>query len=115
MGCFLLPLSVALILQLFKKRLPKKLHASVFIIMSMGGSLALIVEHYAHGELVPWPPFFTAMGSPEDFAQLMSEIITIGTPMTLLLFVVWGTIVYAYNNSSLLYNYLNLEVQTEID
>ena len=32
--------------------------------MLWGGSALLCVEHIWHGEVVPWPPFLTAMQTP---------------------------------------------------
>ena len=57
--------------------------------MGLGGSLLLAVEHVFHGEMVPYPPFLTAMKSPEDTQEMLHEICTVGVSMAVLLVVVW--------------------------
>lgn len=57
--------------------------------MLWGGSFLLLIEHIWHGEIVPWAPFLTAMGSPEDTAEMLKEIATAGTAMALLITGVW--------------------------
>jgi hypothetical protein len=48
----------------------------------------LSVEHIFHGEVVSYPPFLTA-GLSEVFQEMMS----VGIPMTLIIFMLWGTMV----------------------
>jgi hypothetical protein len=48
-----------------------------------GGAGILALEHVLHGEVVPWPPFLTAMQSPEEWAIAVHEMLTVGTAMTL--------------------------------
>ena len=57
--------------------------------MLLGGSVLLAFEHVWHGEIVPWFPFLTAMSDPEDTAELLHEMATIGVSMAVLVTVVW--------------------------
>ena len=55
-----------------------------------GGSILLAFEHLWHGEIVPYFPFLTAMSNPEDTAEMLHEIATVGVTMALLVTAVWG-------------------------
>lgn len=55
-----------------------------------GGSFLLLIEHIWHGEVVPWFPFLTAMGNPEDTITMLCEIATAGVGMAVLCTAVWG-------------------------
>lgn len=57
--------------------------------MLLGGSILLAFEHVWHGEIVPWFPFLTAMSDPEDTAEMLHEMATIGVSMAVLVTVVW--------------------------
>ena len=59
-----------------------------------GGSFLLAFEHLWHGEVVPWFPFLTAMSNPEDTAEMLSEIGTVGVSMALLITAVWGVMMF---------------------
>ena len=59
-----------------------------------GGSLLLLGEHIIHGEVVPYPPFLTAMQNAEDAAQMWKEIGTVGVTMFLLLVFAWAVGVF---------------------
>ena len=48
----------------------------------------LAIEHISHGEFVPYPPFLTA-GLPEVWPEMMR----VGVPMTLVIFLIWGVMV----------------------
>lgn len=54
------------------------------------GSVVLAAEHMIHGEVVPFPPFITAMSSPEDMAEMFHELGTVGVAMFAILVVAWG-------------------------
>jgi hypothetical protein len=58
-----------------------------------GGTILLAFEHIWHGEVVPWPPFLTAMENPGDVAPMLHEIATIGVGMAIFVTFVWGIIV----------------------
>ncbi len=54
------------------------------------GSFVLAGEHAIHGEVVPFPPFLTAMSNPGDTAEMLHEMGTVGVTMFALLVVAWG-------------------------
>lgn len=58
-----------------------------------GGTILLALEHIWHGEVVPWPPFLTAMGNPGEVAQMLHEMATIGVAMAIAVTAVWGIMV----------------------
>jgi hypothetical protein len=61
--------------------------------MLWGGTILLALEHVWHGELVPWPPFLTAMKNPGDIAPMLHEMATFGVAMALTVTAVWGIMV----------------------
>ena len=54
-----------------------------------GGSALLAFEHVWHGEVVSWFPFLTAAGNPEDMAEVIHEMSTVGVTMAILVTAVW--------------------------
>lgn len=58
--------------------------------MLWGGSFLLAIEHVWHGEIVPWPPFLTALYDPADIQPMLTEIATAGVGMAVLVTAVWG-------------------------
>lgn len=58
-----------------------------------GGVFLLVFEHLWHGEIVPFPPFLTAMLSPEDTNAMLFEMATVGTAMSAAVTAVWGAVV----------------------
>jgi hypothetical protein len=61
--------------------------------MLWGGSILLALEHVWHGEVVPWPPFLTAMETPGEVGPMLHEMATYGVAMALVVTVVWAIIV----------------------
>ena len=57
--------------------------------MLWGGSTLLAFEHVWHGEVVPFPPFLTAMYSAADTAVVLKEIATTGVTMAALVTAAW--------------------------
>ena len=57
-----------------------------------GGVLLLAFEHFWHGEVVPYPPFLTAMSSPENTSEMLHEMSTVGVSMAITVTAVWGAI-----------------------
>ena len=57
-----------------------------------GGALLLAYEHVWHGEVVPWFPFLTAMNDPEDTAEMLHEMATIGVTMACIVTGVWACV-----------------------
>ena len=64
------------------------------------GTIALLVEHMWHGEIVPWFPFLTAMSDPADTDTMLVEMGQIGIPMLLAILAMWGIMVYVENKIS---------------
>ena len=58
--------------------------------MLWGGSALLAFEHVWHGEVTPWFPFLTAMGSEADAVEMFHEMATAGVMMAVLVTAVWG-------------------------
>jgi hypothetical protein len=52
--------------------------------------LLLAFEHFWHGEVVPYPPFLTAMSSPDDTAEMLSEMSSVGVSMAITVTVFWA-------------------------
>ena len=48
----------------------------------------LAVEHIAHKEIVLYPPFLTA-----GLSEIFPEMLRVGIPMTLAIFLIWGVMV----------------------
>lgn len=57
-----------------------------------GGVLLLAFEHFWHGEVVPFPPFLSAMASPEDTAEMLHEMATVGVSMAVTVTAFWGVL-----------------------
>jgi hypothetical protein len=133
MACFLAPAAEAIVMTIVKKNLEKKEarkvvlnsktaisdnHAEAGISWSRklswltnllwGGSFLLAIEHIWHGEVVPWPPFLTAMNNPADVAPMLHEIATVGVSMAILVTIVWVVMVlvadHIYKRKSVMAN-----------
>lgn len=57
--------------------------------MLWGGVILLCVEHMWHGEVVPFPPFLTAMSDPAEISVMLHEMATVGVAMCVMVTVVW--------------------------
>ncbi|MGI6045592.1 MAG: hypothetical protein ACOYCA_01975 [Eggerthellaceae bacterium] len=57
--------------------------------MLWGGVILLLIEHVWHGEVVPFPPFLTAMNDPTAIPVMLQEIGTVGVGMAVLVTAVW--------------------------
>ena len=66
-------------------------------LMLFAGSFILAIEHIIHGEIVPYPPFFTAVGEGETI-EMLKEMGTVGVAMLGILLVTWviGVLVVDY-------------------
>jgi len=93
MACFTVPMSLAIVIGAIRKKIPKSLHINWLLALLGGGVVALAVEHIAHGEVVMYPPFLTAMSSPADTAVMLHEMATIGVAMAIVCVAVWMAIV----------------------
>lgn len=63
--------------------------------MLWGGVILLCIEHMWHGEVVPFPPFLTAMNDPTEIPVMLGEMATIGVGMAVLVTVVWLVVILA--------------------
>ncbi len=96
MACFSVPLAGALVAAgagkmgaVKKSRNPFLAKLHWLVKMSLGGSFLLAIEHIYHGEIIPVPPFLTAMKDPSDTAAMLHEMATVGVSMAVLLVVAW--------------------------
>lgn len=92
MACFLMPMAVAVLISLFRKKIPNILMINILNLLLWGGVFGLAIEHIAHGEIVPYPPFLTA-----GLEYVISEMIIIGIPMTMSVAGIWMFIVLTIN------------------
>jgi hypothetical protein len=110
MACFTVPVAEAIVTTIVQKvaekrgkktgvvRVPKlgitwSRRLSWLNKMLWGGAILLAFEHIWHGEVVPWPPFLTAMKTPGDVAPMLHEIATVGVAMAVTVTAVWGLMV----------------------
>jgi len=110
MACFLVPMGEAIVTTVVQKVVEnqekkagggKTNHAAAkwgqrlgwLNKMLWGGVMLLALEHVWHGEVVPWPPFLTAMQNPVDVAPMLHEIATIGVGMAVFVTAVWVVMV----------------------
>jgi hypothetical protein len=61
--------------------------------MLWGGTILLALEHIWHGEVVPWPPFLTAMANPANIAPMLHEMAVYGGAMAATITVIWGIMI----------------------
>ncbi|WP_353852992.1 hypothetical protein [Dehalobacter restrictus] len=119
MACFIVPMTEAIVVTVVKKVVEKKekkvleqgtiqttqaIHSTQTGLswsrklswlnrLLWGGVVLLAYEHLWHGEIVPWPPFLTAMNNPADIAPMLHEVATIGTGMAIFVTAVWAVMV----------------------
>ncbi|MBE6466669.1 hypothetical protein [Denitrobacterium detoxificans] len=63
--------------------------------MLWGGVILLCIEHMWHGEVVPFPPFLTAMEDPTEIPVMLGEMGTVGVGMAILVTVTWLVVTFA--------------------
>jgi hypothetical protein len=113
MACFVAPAAVAIVTTIAQRVVKKKEEKGETVsaqqhtptlgkwtkrlrwlnTMLWGGVILLAFEHIWHGEVVPWPPFLTAMQTPEEVGPMFREILTYGLTMTAVILIVWGILV----------------------
>ena len=114
MACFLVPTAEAIVVTIVKKHVCKKeahlaaeqkttveeMEAKTGKIsfgrklgwltnLLWGGAFLLALEHIWHGEVVPWPPFLTAMSNSADTTAMLHEMSTVGVTMAILVTAIW--------------------------
>jgi hypothetical protein len=82
-------MATGIITTVFRKKIPAALKISWLNIMLWGGVIMLAIEHIAHGEVVFYPPFLTAMQNPADIPTMLQEVATVGGTMTIVIVFVW--------------------------
>ena len=101
MACFLVPLTEAVVVSVVKGTIGLKHKTDEHIKsvkeklgwlqkLEFGGAFLLAIEHIYHGEVVLYPPFLTSMRNPEDTAEMLHEMATVGVGMAVLVTAVWG-------------------------
>ena len=110
MACFLVPVGEAIVTTVVQKVVEKRekkigtadngrtgltwsRRLSWLNKMLWGGSILLAFEHIWHGEVVPWPPFLTAMKNPGDVAPMFHEMVTVGVAMAVTVTAIWGIMI----------------------
>lgn len=94
MACFLVPAAAATATTVLRRKIPERLHPEWLNSLLWGGVAMLAVEPIAHQEVVPYPPFLTAMKNPNDIPVMLKEMLTVGTTMTLAIFALWLVMVF---------------------
>lgn len=101
MACFLVPGIEAVVTTIVQKTIGKekaeKIKLKWLNIMLWGGVILLAIEHIWHGEVVPWPPFLTAMENPADVGPMLHEMATIGSAMAIVITFTWVVLVVFAN------------------
>jgi hypothetical protein len=82
-------MATGIVTTVFRKKIPAALKIGWLNIMLWGGVAMLAIEHIAHGEVVFYPPFLTAMQNPADIPVMLQELATLGGTMTIAIVVVW--------------------------
>lgn len=93
MACFLAPMATGIVTTVFRKKVPEALKIGWLNIMLWGGVIMLAIEHIAHGEVILYPPFLTAMQNPADIPVMLEELATVGGTMTLAIVTIWIVLV----------------------
>jgi hypothetical protein len=96
MACFLVPAGEAIvttIVQKIGKEKAEKIKLKWLNIMLWGGVILLTIEHIWHGEIVPWPPFLTALENPANVPVMLYEMATIGSAMCIFTTSIWAVLV----------------------
>ena len=89
MACFIAPMATGIITTVFRKKIPAALKIGWLNIMLWGGVAMLAIEHIAHGEVVLYPPFLTAMQNPAGIPVMLQELATVGGTMTIAIVLIW--------------------------
>jgi ABC-type uncharacterized transport system permease subunit len=112
MACFLVPMILAVATSVVRRTargLAERLKLWILNALLWGGSILLALEHAWHGELVPWPPFLTAMTSPASIQIMLHEMATIGVAMTAAVTLTWATILMVSRHMAGITSLKNIE------
>ena len=100
MACFLAPATTAIITTSLRKKVAPKYHLEWLNTMLWGGVIMLAIEHIAHREVVPYPPFLTAAQNPTDVLVMLQELATIGGAMIIIITLVWVVMIIIANKTA---------------
>jgi hypothetical protein len=94
MSCFIVPLIQAAATSAYRRIRPDSTrffgrNLASLEKMLWGGSIMLIVDHIANGELTWKFPFLTALGAEGGVGVVLREMIGVGLPMSLVITLVW--------------------------
>ncbi|MCR5098498.1 MAG: hypothetical protein K6B14_06075 [Lachnospiraceae bacterium] len=112
MACFLVPAGEAVVVTIVKKveeskepaakeadeavaKIPFSQKLKWLTNLLWGGAILLAFEHLWHGEVVPFPPFLSAMNDPGDTAEMLHEMGTVGVTMAIIITAVWVVMCFA--------------------
>lgn len=96
MACFLVPMVLAIMTSIIQKtarNLAEKIKLGLLNTLLWGGVTLLALEHLWHGEVVPWPPYLTAMVNPADIPVMLHEMAVVGTAMSVVTVCAWISVV----------------------
>ena len=96
MACFLVPMVLAILTSIIQKtarNLAEKIKLGLLNTLLWGGVILLALEHVWHGEVVPWPPYLTAMANPADIPVMLHEMAMVGTAMSVVTVCTWVGVV----------------------
>jgi len=93
MACFVVPMTLAMIIGAIRKKIPAVYHINWLMMLLGGGVISLVIDHIASGEIVPYPPFLTAMSTPAQTAVMINEIATLGSAMAVACVAIWLSLV----------------------
>ena len=106
MACFLVPMVLGIITTVMRKVFPKNWHINWLNTMLWGAVAMLALEHIAHGEIVPYPPFLTA-----GLFEVIPEMLAVGGPMAIFSVTAWTGMVLI-NNAVISKKAIETKVQT---
>jgi len=76
-------------IQKLARSLAEKIKLGILNTLLWGGTILLAFEHVWHGEVVPWPPFLTAMSNSADIPIMLHEMATAGVAMATVTSLSW--------------------------
>jgi len=88
MACFVAPLAAAATVTAVRKRISPRYRVNWLMALLWGGVAWLVPEHIYHGEVVFYPPFFTA-----GTREMLSEIVGVGIPQVMAALLVWAVLI----------------------
>ena len=91
MSCFIVPMAQAVATTLYRKSHSSNTENLASLEkMLWGGTIMLIVDHIANGEITLTFPFFTALAQEGGSLVMLKEMLTVGIPMSITITVIWA-------------------------